>query len=282
MPDRMAFYTSVTMDASWLFMKKYSTSFTLGTKLFDKSIRHAIGCLYGYVRVADEIVDSFHQFPQADMLAEFVEETNRTLNRGMSTNPIIHAFAEVVHKYQIDREYIDAFLHSMHMDLDYKQHNLSSYKEYIYGSAEVVGLMCLCIFTQGDQGEFERLKPAAQSLGSAFQKVNFLRDVKDDLDTLDRRYFPELMNGAALTVEMKSRIIQDIQTDFDAAEAGIRQLPTSSRLGVFVAFKYYHKLLMKIKNQPIEKMLSERLRIHNAQKLWILCKSIIMFKLGRR
>lgn len=273
-----ALYDSISLDCNRRIMHVYSTSFSLGARLFGLEIRKAIGAIYGYVRVADEIVDTFHDAPQEDMLAEFDEATWKAIERRISTNPVLHAFQEVVHRYNMDYDHIKRFLRSMEMDLTMKTYDRDMYDEYILGSAEVVGLMCLHVFVKGDTTEYERLKPAAMKLGSAFQKVNFLRDLQEDSAELGRRYFPNLPDLKALNPEIKHEIEQEIQAEFDIALQGIKQLPREARLGVYVAYIYYRHLLQKIKRKSSAQLLSQRVRIPNAQKIALLFWSMLKFR----
>lgn len=273
-----ALYDSISLDCNRRIMHVYSTSFSLGARLFGLEIRKAIGAIYGYVRVADEIVDTFHDAPQEDMLAEFDEATWKAIERRISTNPVLHAFQEVVHRYNMDHDHIKRFLRSMEMDLTMKTYDRDMYDEYILGSAEVVGLMCLHVFVKGDPAEYERLKPAAMKLGSAFQKVNFLRDLQEDSAELGRRYFPNLPDLKALNPVIKHEIEQEIQDEFDIALQGIKQLPREARLGVYVAYIYYRHLLQKIKRKSSAQLLSQRVRIPNAQKIALLFWSMLKFR----
>ncbi|MBL7933540.1 MAG: phytoene/squalene synthase family protein [Bacteroidia bacterium] len=265
-------FDDVSFATSKLTTRSYSTSFSLGIYCLSKLIHRPIYNIYGFVRFADEIVDSFHGYDKATLLKEFREETYKAIDRGISLNPILNSFQEVVNHYKIDRELIDCFLDSMEMDLDQQSHSEESYKTYILGSAEVVGLMCLKVFTNGDEKEYEKLKPAAMKLGSAFQKINFLRDIRDDYKTLGRTYFPGV-NIARLSQEDKMAIERDIEADFKEALEGIRKLPATSRFGVYVAYVYYYALFTKIKGVPSRRIMMERIRIPNYQKLGLLARS---------
>lgn len=257
--------------------QKYSTSFSLGILALKPSIRNAIYAIYGYVRLADEIVDSFHDYDKATLLNRFKSETDLALEEGISLNPIIHSFQATVHQYKIDYELIQKFLHSMEMDLKQIDYNSELYNEYIFGSAEVVGLMCLQVFTQGDKKEFEELKPYAMKLGSAFQKVNFLRDLKDDYQILGRSYFPNIdMNVFDNTV--KKSIENEIELEFKEALIGIKKLPVSARFGVYLAYKYYISLFRKIKRIPAETILEKRVRIPNSEKVYLTFGSYVRYK----
>ena len=257
----------------------YSTSFSLGIKLLDKSLHRPIYGIYGFVRFADEIVDSFHGYNKKDLLYEFREDTYKAIHDGISINPILNEFQKVVNECNINHEWIDTFLKSMKMDLNDKYHDVLSYEDYILGSAEVVGLMCLHVFVEGDKKQFNDLKPYAMSLGSAFQKVNFLRDLKADYETLGRTYFPGVdMNS--FTKEHKYQIEKEISEDFKMALIGIKKLPHKSRRGVYLAYVYYLQLFMKIKQTPVEKIMESRIRIPNISKLGLMFKSIIQHQLN--
>lgn len=265
-------FDNVSEKASRITTRTYSTSFSLGILCIHKRLRSAIYNIYGYVRFADEIVDSFHGFDKAELLEEFKADTWKALERGISTNPILNSFQHTVHQYNIEKELIDCFLNSMEMDLDKDNHSRMSYEEYILGSAEVVGLMCLRVFTEGNDEEYKKLKPAAMRLGAAFQKVNFLRDIKDDFEGLGRTYFPGV-DMDAFTCEDKLKIEQEIEEDFRAALAGIKQLPDSSRFGVYVACVYYMRLFAKIKSLPPQNIRTQRIRIPNHRKIGLLFTS---------
>ncbi len=272
-----ALFDSSSVNCSKLITKTYSTSFSLGIKLFAPSIRPAIYSIYGFVRYADEIVDTFHNYDQEALLNEFEEEYRKSLNRKISLNPIINSFQEIVLKYDL-HEYVDAFLISMRYDLDKTEYNTKEeYNDYIYGSADVVGLMCLRVFVNNNNEKFNHLKKSAKYLGSAFQKVNFLRDIKDDINELGRSYFPELETNT-LTKNAKESILQDIENDFSEAYKGIVQLPLESRLGVYVAYKYYLNLLKKLKKADSNIIMNKRIRISNPLKFFILTKAYIRYK----
>ena len=266
-------YHKISVDASKNITQLYSTSFSLGIKLLDKSIHDAIFSIYGFVRLADEIVDTFHDYPKSEMLQEFKEETHKALDRKISVNPILHAFQMVVNKYSIDRDLIDKFLFSMEQDLNDIQYSSEGYKEYIVGSAEVVGLMCLKVFVNGDNDLFFQLEEPARRLGAAFQKINFLRDVKADYKELGRTYFPGVDLEKFTQVE-KLKIEEDIQDDFESALEGIVKLPSSSRLGVYVAYRYYFSLFKKIKKVSSDKLMEERIRVPNSKKIFITFESM--------
>ena len=266
-------YHKISVDASKNVTQLYSTSFSMGIKLLDKNIHDAIFSIYGFVRLADEIVDTFHDYPKSEMLQEFKEETYKALDRKISVNPILHAFQMVVNKYSIDRDLIDKFLLSMEQDLNDIQYSSAGYKEYIVGSAEVVGLMCLKVFVNGDNDLFFKLEEPARKLGAAFQKINFLRDVKADYQELGRTYFPGV-DLEKFTPDEKLKIEEDIQDDFECALEGIIKLPSSSRLGVYVAYRYYFSLFKKIKKVSSDRLMEERIRVPNTKKLLITFESM--------
>lgn len=258
--------------------KQYSTSFSLGILALSSKIRNPIYAIYGYVRLADEIVDSFHGFDKEKLLSRFRDDTFLALEEKISLNPIMQAFQETVSQYEIDHELIKQFLRSMEMDLHKIDYNSELYKEYILGSAEVVGLMCLHIFVNGDKEEFERLKPSAMILGSAFQKVNFLRDMKDDYDVLGRTYFPNV-DIKAFDNQVKAEIEKEIAHEFQLALEGIKKLPTSSRFGVYLAYRYYLSLFKKIKKTSATKMINQRIRISNSKKISLMMGSYVEYKM---
>ena len=266
-------YHKISVDASKNVTQLYSTSFSMGIKLLDKNIHDAIFSIYGFVRLADEIVDTFHDYPKSEMLQEFKEETYKALDRKISVNPILHAFQMVVNKYSIDRDLIDKFLLSMEQDLNDIQYSSVGYKEYIVGSAEVVGLMCLKVFVNGDNDLYFKLEEPARKLGAAFQKINFLRDVKADYQELGRTYFPGV-DLEKFTPDEKLKIEEDIQDDFECALEGIIKLPSSSKLGVYVAYRYYFSLFKKIKKVSSDRLMEERIRVPNTKKILITFKSM--------
>ncbi len=252
----------------------YSSSFSMGIRLFAKPFRNPICAIYGFVRLADEIVDSFHHLKQEELLLQFRKETQAALSQSFSLNPILQNFQEVVHRYNIPFHLIDSFLDSMQMDLYKKTFSASELEDYVYGSAEVVGLMCLCVFVEGDAAKYETLKPYARSLGSAFQKINFLRDIKSDYEERGRVYFPNL-NIHQFSLDSKREIEQIIQEEFQYALKGIHQLPKSVRLGVYIAFTYYWRLFIKIQLASPEQLLQKRFRIQPFQKILLLTKSYL-------
>ena len=275
----MDLFHEVSQDCSRITTEKYSTSFSSAIKLLHKDLRTPICNIYGFVRFADEIVDTFHGFDKALLFEEFKKATYDAIERGISLNPILHSFQMTVNQYGIDHALIDAFLYSMELDLGKHTYDRAGYETYIYGSAEVVGLMCLYIFCEGNQAQYDTLKPAAKSLGSAFQKVNFLRDVKADFEGLDRMYFPDC-DFANFTQADKLAIEQDIQKDFDEAYAGILHLPIKARFGVYVAYKYYLSLFKKIQRLEPAHILESRVRIPDYGKAFILAKAGIRSQLN--
>lgn len=272
-------FDSVSSSCSKAITKTYSTSFGLGISLLHKSIRNDIHSLYAYVRLADEIVDSFHGYEKEALLSEFVAQTNQDIERGISTNPIIHAFQHTINKYQIDRKLIDSFLASMKMDLEERSYNRESYDQYINGSAEVVGLMCLYVFCEGNKEKYDALQADAMSLGAAFQKINFLRDMNADFKTLGRLYFPNIANVEAFDNEVKRQIENEIEQDFAKGLRGIRQLPVKAKFGVYTAYLFYYSLYKKIKGMEAAQVLGKRIRIPNFTKLTILAKSYVRYNL---
>ena len=274
-----ALFDQISIDTSKMVTHRYSTSFSLGTRLLRKDIRLAIYSIYGFVRFADEIVDTFHEYDKDFLLKKFWEDTYTSLEQGISLNPILHSFQDTVRQYNIDKSLIDTFLRSMEMDLKDIKYDYDTYKEYILGSAEVVGLMCLKVFVNGDEKQYEDLKPHAMSLGSAFQKINFLRDVKADYEDLGRTYFPGV-DLRQFDLATKREIEKDIQIDFDHALEGIKQLPGSSRFGVYVAYVYYLNLLNKIKSVDPSKIMKQRIRIPNKKKVALPFESYLRHNLN--
>lgn len=272
-------YDDTTAFSSKYTTLMYSSSFSSAIKLLNKELRQPIFDIYGFVRFADEIVDTFHEYDKAALLHQFKLDTYQAIAQGISMNPILHRFQLTFNRYKIDAALLDAFLLSMEMDLTKQQYDVGSYHTYIYGSAEVVGLMCLYIFCEGDQVQFEALKPSARSLGAAFQKVNFLRDIKADFEGLDRMYFPNC-DFSKFTQKDKDAIEDDIQNDFSIALSGIKQLPMKARFGVYVAFKYYYSLFKKIKKIHPQSILKTRIRIPDYGKLFILAKASIRSQLN--
>ncbi len=275
----MKLYDRTCMECSKLITQNYSTSFSLGIKVFDKKFRAPIYAIYGFVRFADEIVDTFHDKNKAELLQRFRKDTYEAISERISLNPVLHAFQEVVHQYGIGRDLIDPFLDSMEMDLHFNKYEDSLYKEYIYGSAEVIGLMCLKVFCKGDDKEYERLKEPACKLGSAFQKINFLRDMKSDYDERGRVYFPGI-DYSKFTQSEKEMIESDIKADFDDAYKGIIQLPSGARFGVYLAYIYYIQLFEKIKKCPVATVKEERIRVNDGHKMYLLFSSAIRTRLN--
>lgn len=272
-------FDQISQEMSQLTTKRYSTSFSLGISFLHRDMQQPIYAIYGFVRFADEIVDSFHGFDKAQLLAEFKVETYKAIAQGISLNPILNAFQWAVNKYNIPLDLIETFLHSMEMDLEKQAYNQQQYEEYILGSAEVVGLMCLKIFVEGNENEYERLKPSAMKLGSAFQKINFLRDLKADYHELGRVYFPGI-EMQEFNATVKKQIEADIEKDFQEGYQGILQLPKSARFGVYMAYKYYFKLFKKIRLMPAQTILHERIRIPNYRKVRILLTSYLRHNLN--
>lgn len=271
-------YDNVSAKISKQVTHQYSTSFSLGIKLLKPEIRPAIYAIYGFVRLADEIVDSFHDYPKEALLNRFKKDTYLAIDEGISLNPVLHSFQQAVHDYNIDRSHIDTFLKSMEMDLLKSDYQQLEYEEYINGSAEVVGLMCLKVFCYGNQKEYNKLEYAAMRLGSAFQKINFLRDLKEDTATLGRIYFPNV-DMDEFNYQKKLEIENDIEKDFQDGLRGIKQLPPSSKFGVYVAFIYYYSLFKKIQNTPASEILERRIRISNNSKMGLLAYSYVKFQL---
>ena len=272
-------YDQTCVECSQLITNRYSTSFSMGIKAFDKKFRAPIYAVYGFVRFADEIVDTFHDFPKAELLQQFKEDTYQAIERKISLNPVLQAFQEVVHKYNIEKELIEAFLKSMEMDLYHQNYEDALYKEYIYGSAEVVGLMCLRVFCEGDTEQYEKLKDPARALGSAFQKINFLRDMKSDFDERGRVYFPGI-DFLNFNNQDKTQIEADIKADFDYAYTGILQLPKGARFGVYLAYIYYINLFNKIKRSSALLVKKERIRVPDSRKVYLLFSSAVKSRLN--
>lgn len=270
----MTLYNKTCQECSQLITNRYSTSFSMGIKVFDKKFRAPIYAVYGFVRFADEIVDTFHDYPKATLLERFRQDTYKAIEERISLNPVLQSFQEVVHKYNIEMELIDAFLDSMEMDLFFHRYEDSLYKKYIYGSAEVVGLMCLRVFCEGNDAQYESLKEPARSLGSAFQKINFLRDMKSDFDERGRVYFPGV-DFTKFTNDEKLMIEADIKKDFDDAYKGIIRLPKGARFGVYLAYVYYINLFQKIKSAPVTRVQQERIRVNDRKKVYLLFQSAL-------
>lgn len=272
-------FDKVSLSASKMVTRTYSTSFSLGINCLHQKFHDAIYSIYGFVRFADEIVDSFHEYDKAELLTEFNQETYKAIERKISLNPILNSFQAAVNEYNIEMELIDCFLQSMEMDLHQHEHNQTSYTQYILGSAEVVGLMCLRVFTERNEPLYQQLKPYSMRLGAAFQKVNFLRDLQADYAFLGRIYFPSV-DLQQFSDSEKQQIEQEIQKDFDEALLGIRMLPVSSRFGVYVAYVYYKALFAKIKSIPSARIMQERIRINNYKKVSLLAGSYLKHSFG--
>lgn len=274
----MALFNKTALECSKLITEYYSTSFTLGIKTLDRKFHLPIYAIYGFVRYADEIVDTFHDYDKKTLLTRFRHDTYQAIEEGISLNPILQSFQLVVHQYNIEHELIEAFLKSMEMDLYLQDYDAKGYNEYIYGSAEVVGLMCLRVFCEGDCHEFDRLRGPARKLGAAFQKVNFLRDLKSDFADRGRTYFPGV-NFNDFGRDAKTLIEKDIQLDFDEAYKGIIKLPRGARMGVYLAYTYYQTLFNKIKQLPASTIQNERIRVPNPQKIALLAQTYLKYRL---
>ncbi len=268
----MHLFHKVSNDCSRIATERYSTSFSSAIRLLHRSMRTPVCNIYGFVRFADEIVDSFHGFNKQGLLGEFKAETYKAIVQEISLNPILNSFQQTVNAYKIDIKLVDAFFCSMEFDLDKTTYDAEGYRQYIYGSAEVVGLMCLYVFCEGDAKKFEELKPAAQALGAAFQKVNFLRDVKNDYQQLNRTYFPGV-DFANFSTLHKKQVEEDIANDFALAYQGILHLPVKARFGVYVAYKYYFSLFKKIKKSQPASLLESRIRIPDYAKAFIVMRA---------
>lgn len=273
-------FDTVSRSCSMAVTNAYSTSFSLATKMLAPSIRQDIYNIYGFVRLADEIVDSFHNYEKEVLLDEFASELYKAVDRRISLNPILNSFQDTVHKFNISPNLYNSFLKSMRLDLHKSKYlTQEEYKEYIYGSADVVGLMCLKVFVNGDEKKYEELKTSAMSLGSAFQKVNFLRDLKADHEDLSRSYFPNT-NLDALDEQSKQQIIAEIEADFARGLSGISKLPVEAKFGVYTAYIYYNKLLNKLKNVPSLEIKNRRISVPNYEKAGLLAKSYISYRLN--
>ena len=273
-------FDKISEECSRNVTKSYSTSFSLATKMLSSNIRQDIYNIYGFVRFADEIVDTFHSYNKKELFKRFVDDLNHSLKEKISLNPILNSFQKTVHKYNIDMDLINSFLKSMEQDLKKKKYeSLQEYNEYIYGSADVVGLMCLKVFVGGRNDDYKKLKPYAMSLGSAFQKVNFLRDINDDYKKLNRVYFPGVDYGT-FNEDVKNNIMIDIEKDFAKALKGIYMLPNNSKFGVYAAYKYYKRLLRKLERASYLQIKSERVRVPNYQKVDVLARSYVRYRLN--
>ena len=274
-------FDQVSFDTSKLVTKKYSTSFSLAVKMLSPTIRSAIYNIYGFVRFADEIVDTFHDYKKEELLDDFEKEYYKALENGISLNPILNSFQATVKRYNITDDLVKSFLKSMRADLSKTAYETQEeYNEYIYGSADVVGLMCLKVFVDGDDEKYNELKNAAMRLGSAFQKVNFLRDLKDDFELLNRSYFPNV-DLTSLATESKHLIIKEIEDDFDFAfNHGILKLPVEAKFGVYMAYRYYRRLLKKLNSVPSSEIIETRVRISDPMKINLLARSYVKYKLN--
>lgn len=276
----MDLYNEVSFKTSKLITKKYSTSFSIAVSTLPQEMRQSIYSIYGFVRLADEIVDTFNTTNQKALLDDFEKEYYKTLENGVSLNPVLQSFGITVTKYQLPNELIDSFLKSMKADLSKQVYdNNTELDNYIHGSANVVGLMCLLVFLDGDKKKYNELKDSAMKLGSAFQKVNFLRDLKADTQGLNRLYFPEV-DMDNFTEEVKQVLVKDIENDFNEAEIGIKELPGKSKLAVFIAFTYYKKLLQKLKQTPADMIVNTRIRVSDTTKFALFGKAYMKYKLN--
>ena len=273
-------FDEVSYSCSENVTKTYSTSFSLATRLLSKNIRKDIYNIYGFVRFADEIVDSFHDYNKTELFNDFSIDLEKALHNKIHLNPILNSFQHTFHKYSIDKNLVDSFMKSMRMDLTKKKYStVEEYKEYIYGSADVVGLMCLKVFVQGNANMYKKLKNSAMKLGSAFQKVNFLRDLKADKENLNRTYFPNT-KFEKLSESEKNEIINDIESDFNEGLEGIKELPLDAKFGVFMAYRYYNQLLKKLKKTPATEIINKRIRVPNLKKLELLTRSYVKYQLN--
>ena len=252
----------------------YSTSFSLGIHFLKSDFHEPIYGIYGFVRLADEIVDSFHDYNKPFLMEKIRTDTVEAIRDGISINPILNSFQKTVNTYHIEWELIDTFLKSMEMDLAKTVHSSTSYEEYILGSAEVVGLMCLRVFAEGNASIYNDLKPYAMKLGSAFQKVNFLRDLQADYQLLGRTYFPGV-NFDRFSFQEKEAIQNEIEADFEQALIGIKQLPSGARRGVYLAYYYYKKLFLRIKETPPEMVMNARIRIPDYNEVGLMFRSLV-------
>jgi len=273
-------FDEVSYSCSENVTKTYSTSFSLATRLLSENIRKDIYNIYGFVRFADEIVDSFHDYNKTELFNDFSDDLEKALANKIHLNPILNSFQHTFHKYNIDKDLVDSFMKSMRMDLTKKKYStVKEYKEYIYGSADVVGLMCLKVFVQGDSKLYNKLKNNAMKLGSAFQKVNFLRDLKADKEDLNRTYFPNT-KFEKLNESEKNEIINEIENDFKDGLEGIKQLPIDAKFGVFMAYRYYNQLLKKLKKTPATEIINRRIRVPNLKKIELLTRSYVKYQLN--
>ena len=274
----MELYRNTSISISKLIAETYSTSFSAGMRLLHPEDRKAIYSIYGFVRIADEIVDTFHDYDKKSLLEEFIFETEKAIERGVSTNPVLHSFQWAVNKYKIDKDLIDSFFASMKMDLTNHEYEEKEFSQYVYGSAEVVGLMCLSVFYADNRDTYEELAPSARKLGEAFQKINFLRDISADKIERGRIYFPGLQTEN-FDENIKRTIEEDIGNDFRMALPGIRELDKRIGLGVYLAYRYYFELYRKIRKKDPEQLLQARIRLNGFHKFYLLVNSYIRFKL---
>jgi 15-cis-phytoene synthase len=277
--DQKLLYDKVAFACSRITTNAYSTSFSMGIKTLGKRFRDPVYAIYGFVRFADEIVDTFHEYPKEMLMARFRADTVHAINERISLNPILNSFQQIYHRYSIDWELVDAFLKSMEMDLQETGYDRKGYENYILGSAEVVGLMCLRVFTEGNDGQYEMLRPYAMRLGSAFQKINFLRDLRADFQGLGRSYFPDL-DPSSFSDEKKKLIESEIAADLAVAYQGILMLPKDTRFGVYVAYTYYLRLFGKIRTLSSRQIMEKRIRIPNQKKAMLLVKSYVQHNLN--
>jgi phytoene/squalene synthetase len=277
--NQKALFDEVSFACSKKTTLAYSTSFSLGIRTLGKELQMPIYAIYGFVRFADEIVDTFHEYPKRELMRKFRQDTVEAIEQKISLNPILNSFQQVYHKYNIDWELVDTFLRSMEMDLESTDYTREGFETYILGSAEVVGLMCLKVFVYGNEAEYQKLKPYAMRLGAAFQKINFLRDIKADYETLGRAYFPNV-DLSQFDEEAKRVIEAEIEEDFKEAYKGIVMLPKDARFGVYVAYTYYVRLFQKIRSLPSHRIMQERIRIPNQKKFALILKSYLQHNLN--
>ncbi|MFC2113002.1 phytoene/squalene synthase family protein [Bacteroidota bacterium] len=275
----MELYRTTSISISKIIAESYSTSFSAGMRLLNVTEREAIYALYGFVRIADEIVDTFHEFDKKLLLDEFIQDTYKAIARGVSSNPVLHSFQWAVNEFKIGKELIGSFFESMEMDLTNHKYRDSEFKQYVYGSASVVGLMCLAVFYPDNKDYYEQLVPSAKRLGEAFQKVNFLRDIRSDKEDRGRIYFPGLQIDS-FNEDMKRQIEEDIGNDFNMALTGIRKLDNRIAFGVYLAYRYYFELYRKIIKKKPEQLLQERIRLNGLQRIYLLANSTVRYKLG--
>ncbi len=277
----MTLYDKISFEISKIITRRYSTSFSLGIIVLDKDLHEPIYSIYGLVRATDEIVDTFHDLNKESLLSQLKKDTYKAIEEKLSTNPVLNAFQHTVNKYKIPLDLVEAFFNSMEMDLYQGTYSRSDFDKYVYGSAEVVGLMCLKVFVNGEDKEYERLSPNARALGSAFQKVNFLRDLGNDLHERNRIYLPEVFDVQAITNESKNLLVQETEKEFSIALEGIKKLPPKAKLGVYLAYIYYKTLLRKIKNSSVETLKSKRIRVNDFYKIILLIIAFIRVRILR-